>query len=75
MIKRYYTKLRAWWQKFLPEASRDILLAENERLTQEAERLERELRELRAYVHGIDAGLRSIRKITINNHPERRKQK
>lgn len=68
MIRRYYTKLRAWWKKFLPEASREILLAENERLTQEAERLERELRELRAYVHGIDAGLRSIRKITINNN-------
>ena len=74
MIKRYYTKLRAWWEKFLPEASREILLAENERLTQEAERLERELRELRAYIHGIDAGLRSIRKIVINNDTERRKQ-
>ena len=53
---------------YLPEASRDLILAENRRLERKAAALEEENRELRAYLHGMETGLRSIRKIVINNN-------
>jgi len=79
MIKSLKTKLSSYIKEkimaYLPEASRELILAENRALERKATALEEENRELRAYLHGMETGLRSIRKITINNNPERRKQK
>jgi hypothetical protein len=62
-----YSFLISWFSKYLPAASRALIMRENERLRAESERLEAENEELRAYVRGMEAGLRSIRKIVINN--------
>lgn len=53
---------------YLPEASRDLILSENKRLERRAAALEEENREMRAYIRGMETGLRSIRKIVINNN-------
>ena len=72
MIKRLKTKLSSYIKekltRYLPEASRDLILAENRALERKAAALEEENRELRAYLHGMEAGFRSIRKIVINNN-------
>ena len=72
MIKRIKARLSSYIKKkitaYLPEASRELILAENRALERNAAALEEENRELRAYLHGMEAGLRSIRKIVINNN-------
>ena len=71
MIKRLKAKLSSYIKEkimaYLPEASRELILAENRALERKATALEEENRELRAYLHGMETGLRSIRKIVINN--------
>lgn len=72
MIKRIkdhiFSYIKEKLTRYLPEASRDLILAENRALERKAAALEEENRELRAYLHGMEAGLRSIRKIVINNN-------
>lgn len=54
-------------QKYLPKTSRELLLNEYERLKKKADAIEQENRELRAYINGLEAGVRTARKIVINN--------
>jgi len=67
VLKRVSSYYKEKIIKYLPEASRDLILSENRRLERRAEALEEENRELRAYIRGMETGLRSLRKIVINN--------
>ncbi len=61
-------KLKVWLlERFLPAWAQDTVYAENRRLRSQVERQDQELRELRAYIDGLDAGLRSLRRVVIRN--------
>lgn len=60
-------KIKEWIiNRFLPMWAKETVLADNRRLKREVERLEAENDRLKAYVDGMNAGVRSIRRITIN---------
>lgn len=60
-------KIREWLiNRFLPLWAKETVLADNRRLKREVEKLEADNDRLRAYVDGMNAGMRSIRRITIN---------
>ena len=53
--------------RFLPMWAKQTVLADNRNLTAENERLRERIRELEAYVHGMQAGLRAGKRISIYN--------
>jgi hypothetical protein len=60
-------KLTSWLvHRFLPVVARESLVAENDRLTQELRRSREENAQLRSYISGLEAGIRSQRRIVIN---------
>lgn len=60
-------KIKEWIiNRFLPMWAKETVLADNRRLKREVEWLEAENDRLKAYVDGMNAGVRSIRRITIN---------
>lgn len=60
-------KIKEWIiNRFLPMWAKETVLADNRRLKHEVERLEAENDRLRAYVDGMNAGMRSVRRIIIN---------
>lgn len=59
-------KLKDWlWKRFLPEYCRQSLTEENERLRRQLEHAKQENAELESYIRGMDAVLRSGRRIRI----------
>ena len=60
-------KIKEWLiNRFLPLWAKETVLADNRILKREIARLEAENDRLRAYVDGMNAGMRSVRRITIN---------
>lgn len=60
--------LRTWLLgRFLPAWAKDSVYAENRRLLERLERQQQEIRELNAYIDGLEAGLRALRRVTIQN--------
>lgn len=60
-------KIKEWLiNRFLPMWAKETVLADNRRLKHEVERLETENDRLRAYVDGMNAGTRGLRRIIIN---------
>jgi hypothetical protein len=60
-------KIRAWlFGRFLPLWAKETLLRENRELKEENERLLFQLAEKDAYISGLQAGIRSLRKIVVN---------
>ena len=60
-------KIKEWLiNRFLPLWAKETVLADNRILKREIARLEVENDRLRAYIDGMSAGVRSIRRITIN---------
>lgn len=60
-------KMKQWLiSRFLPMWAKETVLADNRRLIREVEQLEVENDRLRAYVDGMNAGIRSVRRIIIN---------
>ena len=53
--------------RFLPMWAKETVLADNRSLAAENERLRERIRELEAYVHGMQAGLRAGKRISIYN--------
>ncbi len=61
-------KFRKWLlEKFLPAWAKDSVYAENKRLLAQLERQAQDMRELNAYIDGLETALRSMRRIVINN--------
>lgn len=61
-------KFRKWLlEKFLPAWAKDSVYAENKRLLAQLERQAQDMRELDAYIDGLETALRSMRRIVINN--------
>lgn len=61
-------RFRQWLlDRFLPAWAKDSVFQENKRLLAEVERQKQELRELNAYVEGMETALRAIRRIVIQN--------
>jgi len=60
--------LKKWLlEQFLPAWAQDTVCAENRRLRARLERQDQELRELRAYIDGLEAGVSSLRRVVIKN--------
>jgi len=51
---------------FLPMWAKETVLAENRRLKHQVEVLKQDNQEIRAYIDGMEAGIRAGKKITIN---------
>lgn len=61
-------KLKTWLlERFLPAWAKDGVYRENQTLKAELERQKQEIRELNAYIDGLEQGLRSMRRIVIQN--------
>ncbi|MBO4938484.1 MAG: hypothetical protein J6C98_05730 [Oscillospiraceae bacterium] len=54
-------------EQFLPVWLKSELLRENDRLRAELREKDTHIRELNAYIEGLEFGLRTQRRITINN--------
>lgn len=64
MIKR----LKHWlYNRFLPEYCRRKLLEDNEKLENKIDAMSRENERLRAYIEGLEAGIRAQKRIAIYN--------
>lgn len=60
-------KIKAWlYGRFLPMWAKETVLRENKELREENEKLLFQLAEKDAYIEGLQAGMRSLRKIVIN---------
>ena len=60
--------MRKWLQaKFLPMWAKETIVAEKRLLEQENLTLKRKIRELEAYIQGMQAGLRAVKRISIVN--------
>ena len=63
-MKRFKTGLL---ERVLPAWAKDSVYQENKKLLLQLERQKQEIRELHAYVDGLEAGLRALRRVTIRN--------
>ena len=60
-------KIKNWFiYRFLPMWAKETVLADNRKLQAENERLLLLLAEKDAYIEGLQAGMRSVRKLVIN---------
>ena len=69
MIKRFKDWLML---TFLPEWAKARVYEQNSALKQENAELRAKIRELSAYIDGLEAGIRAQRRIIINNKAERK---
>lgn len=61
-------RFKRWlWERFLPAWAKDSVLQENEALRAKLNERDQELRELNAYIDGLETALRSMRRIVIQN--------
>lgn len=62
------SKLEMWLlERFLPAWAKDTVYQENKRLLVQLERQRQEIRELHAYIDGLETGQRALRRVTIRN--------
>lgn len=67
-------KIKIWlYNRFLPIWLKEILLADYRAALKENENLRKELAVKNAYITGLEAGIKSVRRIVINNSGEGRK--
>lgn len=60
--------VRKWLlERFLPAWAKDSVYRENRALRDKLERQEQDIRELNAYIDGLETALRSMRRIVIQN--------
>lgn len=61
-------RLKIWlWERFLPAWAKNSVYRENQALREKLAAQAQELRELAAYAGGLEAALRSMRRIVIQN--------
>jgi len=59
-------RLKSWLlERFLPAWAKDTVYKENRVLLAQLERQNQEIRELNAYIDGLETAMRSVRRITI----------
>ncbi len=59
-------RLKSWMlERFLPAWAKDTVYKENRVLLAQLERQNQEIRELNAYIDGLETAMRSVRRITI----------
>lgn len=60
--------VRKWLlERFLPAWAKDSVYRENRALRDKLDRQEQDIRELNAYIDGLETALRSMRRIVIQN--------
>ena len=58
--------MKKWlFNNFLPMWAKETVLAQNRQLLQENEKLRHRVAEMQQYIAGMQAGVRSLRKISI----------
>lgn len=63
--------LKTWLlERFLPAWAKESVYRENQALLARLERQKQEIRELNAYIDGLEAGLRAMRRIVIQTGGE-----
>lgn len=61
-------QVRTWLlERFLPAWAKDSVYRENKALLAKLERKSQEIQELHAYIDGLEAGLRTLRRVVIRN--------
>ncbi len=61
-------RIKTWLlERFLPAWAKDSVYRENKRLLARLEQRDQEIHELTAYIDGLEAGLRALRRVTIRN--------
>jgi len=67
-------RLKNWlFNRFLPMWMKETLLADLRLALKENEDLRKELANKNAYISGLEAGIKSVRRIVINNSGEGKK--
>ena len=67
-------KIKKWfWDRFLPMWLKESLLADYRAALKEIEDLRKELAIKNAYITGVETGIKSVRRIVINNSGEGKK--
>lgn len=62
------TKIKMWIiEKYLPSYAKESMTEELRSLNLEIDDLRRENERLRAYIAGLERGVRSLKKVVINN--------
>lgn len=66
-------KIKHWFlNRFLPMWAKETVLAENRQLREELTALRCELEQKNAYINGMVAGTKSLRRIVINTTEEKK---
>lgn len=68
-------RIKEWFlNRFLPMWAKETVLEDNRRLQQEVAQLRNELEQKTAYINGMTAGMKSLRRIVINTTPQEEKK-
>ena len=68
-------RIKEWFlNRFLPMWAKETVLEDNRRLRQEVAQLRNELEQKTAYINGMMAGTKSLRRIVINTKPQEDKK-
>lgn len=68
-------RIKEWFlNRFLPMWAKEMVLADNRRLQQELSELRNELEQKKAYINGMAAGVKSLRRIVINTSSQEEKK-
>lgn len=66
-------RIKNWFlNRFLPMWAKETVLKDNRKLSQEVEDLRNELAQKNAYINGLVAGTKSLRRIVINTTEEKK---
>lgn len=55
---------------FLPMWAKETVLAENRQLKRELRKNQQELEQMKMYIHGLEMGIRAMKRITIHTGGE-----
>lgn len=68
-------RIKEWFlNRFLPMWAKETVMADNRRLQQEVAQLRNELEQKTAYINGMVAGTKSLRRIVINTSSQEDKK-
>ena len=66
-------RIKEWFlNRFLPMWAKETVLADNRQLQRQVAELQNELDQKTAYINGMTAGVKSLRRIVINTTEEKK---